>query len=367
MTRSGQATFRLVLGASAALITLSASGLAAAEGRYSSIVMDARTGEILQQDSAEEERYPASLTKMMTLYMLFDALDRGQLTLNTQLTASRHAARMPATRLGLRRGDHITVDQAIRALVVQSANDAAVVVAERLGGTESHFAQMMTSRAREIGMTDTNFANANGLPNVRQHTTARDMAILGQRLWRDFPDRYAYFQTPDMSWRRRYAINHNHLLGRVEGVDGIKTGYTNASGFNLVSSAERNGHRVIVVVMGGETSSARDSQVAYLIDGAFEQYALRDQGGLSYASLPTQRLDAQLTPNPTGTGVLAQTTTTFAPGAAPQGVVVQTLSSVHGQIDNRLPVTTGQGDQADDATDGPDDSAPVQQPVAGSH
>ncbi|MES1157071.1 MAG: D-alanyl-D-alanine carboxypeptidase family protein [Alphaproteobacteria bacterium] len=337
--------------------------------------MDARTGEVLQQDSADSERYPASLTKMMTLYMLFEALDRRQLTLDTQLTASRHAAGMPRSRLGLRRGDHITVDQAIRALVVQSANDAAVVIAERLGGSESHFAEMMTSRAREMGLADTYFVNANGLPDPRQHTTARDMALLGQHLWRDFPERYAYFQTPDMAWRRHYGLNHNHLLGRVDGVDGIKTGYTRASGYNLVSSAERNGRRVIVVVMGGETSAARDSQVAYLIDGAFEQFAQRDQGGVSFASLPTQRLDATLTPNPNGPGVLAQTTTSFAPGAAPQGVVVQTLSSVHGVDAHLNPGQTGQGDQTDQADDEDGDSASAappsspsaQQPVARSH
>ncbi|HWA01189.1 MAG TPA: D-alanyl-D-alanine carboxypeptidase family protein [Caulobacterales bacterium] len=332
--------------------------MAAADGRYSAIVMDARTGEVLQQDMADEERYPASLTKMMTLYMLFEALDRGDLTLNTRLTASRHAASMPPSRLGLRRGDSITVEQAIRALVVQSANDVAVMVGERLGGSESRFASMMTSRAREMGLTDTHFENASGLPDPQQHTTARDMALLGQHLWRDFPARYAYFQTPSNSWRRSHGTNHNHLLGRVEGVDGIKTGYTRASGYNLVSSAERNGQRFIVVVMGGESAAARDSQVAYLLDGAFEQWAARSTNDVTYASLPTQRLDAALVPGANG-GIQVQATTTFAPGAAPQGVVVQTLSGAHGPLGVLPPA---QGAASED-----EDSGSAQQAVAGAH
>ncbi|MES1199260.1 MAG: D-alanyl-D-alanine carboxypeptidase family protein [Pseudomonadota bacterium] len=346
------------------LATLGTSGIAAADGRYSAIVMDARTGEVLQQDSADEERYPASLTKMMTLYMLFEALDRGDVTLDTRLTASRHAASMPPSRLGLRCSrrhgcDSITVEQAIRAMVVQSANDVAVMVGERLGGSESRFAAMMNSRAREMGLTDTHFENASGLPNPRQHTTARDMALLGQHLWRDFPTRYSYFQTPYNSWRRTAGSNHNHLLGRVEGVDGIKTGYTRVSGYNLVSSAERNGRRVIVVVMGGESSAARDSQVAYLIDGAFETFAQRQLNGndVTFASLPTQRLDATISPN--NGSVTVQT---FAPGSAPQGVVVQTLSGAHGPL-GPLPGAAQPGSEEEEDSG----SAPTEQAVPGAH
>ncbi|HVY86026.1 MAG TPA: D-alanyl-D-alanine carboxypeptidase family protein [Caulobacterales bacterium] len=358
MTRTGKTTLRYVFGAGAVLVTLGSSTIAAADERYSAIVMDARTGEVLQQDAADEERFPASLTKMMTLYMLFEALDRGDLSLDTRLTASRHAASMPPSRLGLRRGDSITVEQAIRAMVVQSANDVAVMVGERLGGSESRFASMMTARAREMGLTDTHFENASGLPDPQQHTTARDMALLGQHLWRDFPARYAYFQTPSNSWRRTHGLNHNHLLGRVDGVDGIKTGYTRASGFNLVSSAERNGRRVIVVVMGGESASARDAQVAYLIDGAFEQFAQRElPGGATFASLPVNRLDAQIAPNGQ-----VQTATTFAPGAAPQGVVVQTLSTAHGPLGPLPPRAQGDANSTDE-----DDSAATQQPVTGAH
>jgi D-alanyl-D-alanine carboxypeptidase len=181
---------------------------------------------------------------------------------------------LPARR---RRGcDSITVEQAINALVVQSANDVAVLVAERLGGTEARFSANMSARARELGMTETRFANASGLPDTRHRTTARDMARLGQALWQDFPQYYHYFQTPNFSWRRTSGRNHNRLLGQVEGVDGIKTGYTRASGFNLVTMAERGGRRVIVVVMGGESASARDAQVAYLVEGAYQEFARRE-------------------------------------------------------------------------------------------
>jgi D-alanyl-D-alanine carboxypeptidase len=260
----------------------------------------------------------------------------------------------------VRRGDTLTVEQAIRSLVVQSANDVSVMIAERLGGSESRFAAQMTSRAREMGMADTRFVNANGLPDVRQRSTARDMAVLSQSLWRDFPEYYHYFQTAGFSWRNRYGRNHNHLLGNVEGVDGIKTGYTRASGFNLASSAERNGRRVIVVVMGGESASARDSQVAYLIEGAFEEFARREldpgQAGVTYANLPTHRLDVQLAPNALGPGVTATTGNApyarfYTPGAAPQGAVVETMSPLRGPLD---PPAVGQGDQGENSTEEPE-------------
>ena len=270
--------------------------------KFAAIVVDASSGRVLYEKMAQEKRYPASLTKMMTLYMLFEALERGDISMDTRMTASRNAARQPPSRLGLacsrRRGcDSITVEQAIRALVVQSANDVATLVGERLGGTEARFAANMTARAREIGLTNTRFANASGLPDTRHRTTARDMATLSLALWRDFPQYYHYFQTPNFSWRRTSGRNHNRLLGQVEGVDGIKTGYTRASGFNLATMTERDGRRVIVVVLGGETSAARDAQVAYLIEGAYEEYARReDPNSAQFASLPSRRLDVQLAP-----------------------------------------------------------------------
>jgi D-alanyl-D-alanine carboxypeptidase len=279
---------------------------------------------------------------MMTLYMVFEALERGDITLDTRWTASRNASRQPPSRLGLRctrrHGcDSITVEQAIRALAVQSANDVAVMTAEHLGGSEARFAANMTARARELGMTDTRFANASGLPDPRHRTTARDMARLSQALWNDFPEYYHYFSTPTFSWRRSTGRNNNHLLGQVDGVDGIKTGYTRASGFNLATMTERGGRRVIVVVLGGETAAARDAQVAYLIEGAYQEYARReDPNAATFASMPTNRLDVQLAPG---------TLTASAPQAAPaspystyQGMVVETLSPV------RIPIPTAQGD-----------------------
>ncbi|HVK82203.1 MAG TPA: D-alanyl-D-alanine carboxypeptidase family protein [Verrucomicrobiae bacterium] len=317
---------------------------ASAQERYAAIVMDARTNEVLLEDQADEARFPASLTKMMTLYMLFEAIERGDVNMDTRMTASRNATRQPPSRLGLRctrRGvcDSVTVDQAIRALVVQSANDVATLVAERLGGSEARFAANMSARARELGMSETRFANASGLPDARHRTTARDMAILSQALWRDFPEYYHYFTTPSFSWTRGSARSHNRLIGSVEGVDGIKTGYTRASGFNLATMAERNGRRVIVVVLGGETAAARDNQVAYLVEGAYEEYARReDPNAATFASLPTRRLDAA------APGVAAAPGGPSSPYSTYQGMVVETMSAVQAPLD-------GQGDQAEETTE----------------
>lgn len=354
MKSAGISFFRTVLGALALVLTVSIAAPAAAQDRYAAIVMDARSNEVLLEDQADEIRYPASLTKMMTLYMLFEAIERGDVSMNTRLTASRNAARQPPSRLGLactrRRGcDSLTVEQAINALVVQSANDVATVVAERLGGTEARFAANMTARARELGMTETRFANASGLPDTRHRTTARDMAVLAQALWRDFPQYYEVFQRQNFTWRGRTIRGHNRLLGTVDGVDGIKTGYTRASGFNLATMAERGGQRVIVVVLGGETAAARDAQVAYLVEGAYEEYARReDPNSAQFASMPSRRLDVQLAP---GTVTAASSTVARPlPPSSPydvyQGMVVETLSPT------RLPIEpVGQGDEADLTTE----------------
>jgi D-alanyl-D-alanine carboxypeptidase len=210
----------------------------------------------------------------------------------------------------------------------------------------------MTARARQIGMTDTRFVNATGLPDGRHHSTAHDMATLALALWRDYPQYYHYFETPSFAWRRFYGRNHNHLLGEVQGLDGIKTGYTRMSGFNLATSTERNGHRVIVVVMGGETASARDAQVAYLIDGAFEEYARRDGGeGAQLASLPLNRLDVNLAPgvlNASNAGPNAATATPYGPA---HGTVVETLSPVRAPLP---PNPLAAND--DNSTEEPDDA-----------
>jgi D-alanyl-D-alanine carboxypeptidase len=345
MTSAGGYKMRIVASAFVALFALGLAAPASAQDRYSAIVMDARSNEVLLEDQADEARFPASLTKMMTLYMLFEAIERGDLSMDTRMTASRNASRQPPSRLGLacsrRRGcDSITVEQAIRALVVQSANDVAVLVAERLGGTEARFSANMTARARELGLTNSRFANASGLPDTRHRTTARDMATLSLALWRDFPEYYHYFQTPDFRWRRASGRNHNRLLGQVEGVDGIKTGYTRASGFNLATMTERNGRRVIVVVLGGETAAARDAQVAYLIEGAYQEYARRaDPNAAQFASMPTRRLDLQLAPGTLQAN--AATPLPPSPYQMYQGMVVETMSPVRSPIDEPV----GQGDE----------------------
>jgi D-alanyl-D-alanine carboxypeptidase len=282
--------------ASAAALTVAIAAFAPAahaSDRYSALVIDTKSNQVIHADQADELRYPASLTKMMTLYMLFEALERGDVKMSTRMAVSRTAAAQPPSRLGLRRNETISVEQAIEALVTKSANDVAVVVAERLaGGSERAFADKMTTRARSIGMRSTTFRNASGLPNPLQVTTARDMAVLGEALRRDFPQYFNYFELQGMTWKARYNRNHNGLLGRVTGVDGIKTGYTRASGFNLVSSVERNGQRLIAVVMGGESAAARDNQMAHLIEGAYEHLA-HQQGAPSqavvFAALPVMR------------------------------------------------------------------------------
>ena len=212
-----------------------------ASARYASVVIDTLTGQVLHEVNADTRNYPASLTKMMTLYLTFEALESGRWTLNTRLKVSRRASRMPASRLGLRRGERIRVEDAILALVTKSANDVAVVVAEALGRSETKFARLMNRKAQALGMSRTSFRNASGLPNRRQLSTARDMATLALALIEDFPDYYQYFSTADFKYRGRRHENHNALLAHYEGTDGIKTGYTRASGYNLVASSVRDG------------------------------------------------------------------------------------------------------------------------------
>jgi D-alanyl-D-alanine carboxypeptidase len=244
-----------------------------ANSRYASIVMDAHTGEVLHESNADASRYPASLTKMMTLYMLFEALERGKITLNTRMPVSAHAASMPQTNIGLRIGETLSVRDAIPALIVRSANDAAAVVAETLGNTESNFGNMMTQKARQLGMTATTFRNASGLPNNAQKTTARDMARLSSRLMKDFPQYYHYFSTPSFRYKGTTYNSHNRMVRNTQGVDGLKTGFIRASGFNVATSAKRNDRRVIAVVMGGNSAAARDQHMVQLLDRSFNQVA----------------------------------------------------------------------------------------------
>ncbi len=236
-------------------------------------IIDGATGKVLFARNAEALRHPASLTKMMTAYMLFEALKAGKVSLQTPLPVSAHAASQKPTKLNLRKGETINVDSAIRALVIRSANDVASVVAEALGGTEGAFAIKMTAKARELGMPDTNFHNASGLPNPLQITTAKDMATLGRRLAYDFPQYYHYFALSGFTWKGTWYSSHNNLIGRYDGADGMKTGYTNASGFNLVSSVVRQNNHLIAVVLGGRTAIRRDLEMIRLLDQSFTQIA----------------------------------------------------------------------------------------------
>lgn len=237
--------------------------------KYASFVMDADTGRVLHSVNADTRNYPASLTKMMTLFMLFEAIEQKKVNLNTKMRVSRRATWQPPSRLGLKRGSYIKVEDAIYALVTKSANDVATVVAEALGGTEWEFAKEMTKRAHQIGMKSTNFRNASGLPNRRQLSTARDMALLGNELWKRFPKYYGYFKTQKWKYNGRTYGNHNKLMKTYDGMDGIKTGYIRASGFNLVTSVNRGGHRLIGVVFGGKTSTHRNNVMARILDKAF--------------------------------------------------------------------------------------------------
>ncbi len=238
---------------------------------YAAIVIDADTGRVLHSRNADTRNFPASLTKMMTLFMTFEALEKGTLRLDQRLRVSKRAAGQPASKLGLKEGETITVEDAIRALSVKSANDVATVVAEAIGGTEVKFAQMMTKQARALGMKRTSFRNASGLPNRRQLSTARDMSILAQALIERFPRYYSYFSEASFRYNGKKYRNHNSLLKNYDGTDGIKTGYIRASGFNLVASAERDGVRLIGVVFGGKTANRRDRHMQSLLNRSWAQ------------------------------------------------------------------------------------------------
>ena len=290
---------------------------AEAASRYASIVIDADTGKVLHEAYADHRKYPASLAKMMTLYLLFDALDKGKLTLDKSLTVSRRAEGMSPSKLGLRRGSSIKVRDVILALVTKSANDAAVVAAEALAGTEIDFALVMTAKAKQLGMKHTEFRNASGLPNRYQKSTARDMATLARALIRDFPKHYHFFSATKFSYGKRTYSNHNALLRSYQGTDGIKTGYIRASGFNLVASAERGGRRLIVVVFGGKSSRSRDAHAADLLNRGFTRLAQAvpsppgppRRNPFQLAALPATATPVVATPAVTAPTVTAPTVT----------------------------------------------------------
>lgn len=245
------------------------SSVAEAGPKFAAVAVDARTGKVLFGSDIDGLRHPASLTKMMTLYVVFQELKAGRIKLTTPLLVSRRAAGMAPSKLGLKPGSRITVDDAIRALVTKSANDVASTIAENLGGSEANFAARLTRTARSIGMTRSTFRNASGLPNPGQWTTARDMATLGLRLQRDFPQYYPYFRITSFNYKGRIIKTHNRLLGRFAGTDGIKTGYINASGFNLTTSAKRGDKRIVGVVLGAKSGGSRNAYMMSMLNSWF--------------------------------------------------------------------------------------------------
>ncbi len=270
-THDNRAPFRLLSTLMLLLAITIVSLPTTAEARYAAIVMDSRTGEVLYSRNADNRLYPASLTKIMTLYMTFEALNRGQLRMDQKLPVSARAAGQTPTKLGLKRGGSITVKDAVFALITKSANDAATVLAESMAPTEAEFARNMTERAKRLGMRRTSFRNASGLPNRGQKSTARDMAILGAALIHDFPQYYEFLSLEEFDYHGKSYKNHNNLLKKYQGVDGIKTGYIRASGFNLVASAKRGSNRLVAVVFGGRTARSRDIHMASLLDKGFDE------------------------------------------------------------------------------------------------
>lgn len=259
---------------------------ASANSGYSAYVIDARTGQVLHSRNADARRYPASLTKMMSIYLVFEAMESGRINRNSRIPISARAAAEPPTKLGLKAGSTVRVEDAILAMITRSANDVSTAVGEFIGGSEANFARMMTAKAKQLGMNSTQYRNAHGLPNPQQYTTARDQAILGVALREHFPQHYAYFSTRSFTFGKKRIGNHNRLLGRIEGVDGIKTGYTRASGFNLVSSVRSDGRSIVATVMGGKSARSRDDQMAGLIREYLPKAARKGGGGLIASRKP---------------------------------------------------------------------------------
>ena len=317
-----------------ALLLASLAVPAQATPQFSAITVDARNGKILFSDSVDGLRHPASLTKMMTLYVLFQDLKAGKIKLNTPLRVSARAASMAPSKLDLKAGTTISVEDAIKGLVTRSANDAAATIAENLGGTESNYAARMTRVAHSIGMSHTNFANASGLPNPLQITTARDMATLGLRLMRDFPQYYPYFRIQQFVFRGRIIRTHNALVGRFDGTDGIKTGYVAASGYNLVTSTKRGNKRLVGVVMGGRSTASRNAFMMRM----FENLFAKASDGTMIAALPGT---SEGTINPLSNLKTASTNKAPAPDAGSDDMAAAAAAAAAGPID-----PSGDEDQA---------------------
>jgi D-alanyl-D-alanine carboxypeptidase len=279
----------------ALLMAVQVAAPAAANPRFAAVVVDARSGKVVFARNADETRYPASLTKIMTLYLVFEDLKAGRIKLDTKMPVSSHAAGEPPSKIGFKPGQTVRVEDAIKILVTKSANDVAAVVGEALSGSVPAFAERMTRKARALGMTRTTFKNASGLPHSGQVTTARDMATLGLAIQRDFPEMYKHFSTRSYSYKGRAYRNHNGLLGKVSGMDGIKTGYIRASGFNLTAAVERDHKRIVAVVMGGRTAASRNTYMAGLIEDMFRTATLTRSGPIAaYAGEPPGLAAAKL-------------------------------------------------------------------------
>src|SRR5262249_2072769 len=242
---------------------------------FASIIVDGNSGTVLQSTNPDASRHPASLTKIMTLYLLFERLEAGKMKPDAEMDVSESASDQAPTKLGLKPGQKLKVEDAIKGLVTRSANDAAVVIAEAIAGDEAEFARQMTRKARALGMSKTTYRNASGLPNDEQLTTARDQATLGRAIQDRFPRYYRYFATTVFNYRGQSIRNHNRLLGNVEGIDGIKTGYTRASGFNLVSSMRRGNRHLVGVVLGGRSGGSRDAIMRNLLAENLEKGATK--------------------------------------------------------------------------------------------
>lgn len=282
------AKFKQNILAAAVLVCGVLSGFPA-EASTSSIMIDAESGKVISQYNADERRFPASLTKLMTLYLTFEAIGNGSLNMNDKLIVSRKAANMEPSRLGLKPGQTVTVKTAVNALIVKSANDCATVLAEALADSETEFAKKMTAKAKQLGMKNTMFKNASGLPNAQQKTTARDISLLASAMYHDFPEYYNLFAQKTYTYNGRTMYTHNHVLKKFKGADGMKTGYTRAAGFNIVTSAQRDGNRVIAVTMGHKTLNERDNKVMSMMERGLRKLAQNDRDD-------TARMYAQLHP-----------------------------------------------------------------------
>jgi D-alanyl-D-alanine carboxypeptidase len=296
---------------------------------FSQIIVDGNSGATLTSSNPDASRHPASLTKIMTLYLLFERLDSGKIKLDTEMPVSKHASEQDPTKLGLQPGQTIRAEDAIKGLVTRSANDAAVVIAEAIGGDEDDFAKLMTRKAHMLGMSKTTYRNASGLPNDEQVTSARDQATLGRAIQDRFPRYYRYFSTASFTFRGHSIANHNHLLGSVEGVDGIKTGYTRASGFNLVTSMRRGNRHLVGVVMGGHSAGSRDGIMRNLLAENLEKAstkrtvaAITEHGPASDANVEVADADDDEAPTP---AVQASSASVSIPPAAPRPAAAASL------------------------------------------